>query len=95
MYVVTCFKANFQSNVDIMKIRLDDTETEEKSTAKQVIEGVEKQYQSFNDWIAIKEDDNIPIFLVKLIARVLGIGFMIVSSPFILFVLIIAVLVAL
>lgn len=78
-----------------MKIRLDNTENEEKSAAKQVIEGVEKQYQSFNDWIAIKEDDNIPIFLVKLIARVLGIGFMIVSSPFILLVLIIAVLVAL
>ncbi len=78
-----------------MKIRLDNTENEEKSAAKQVIEGVEKQYQSFNDWIAIKEDDNIPIFLVKLIARVLGIGFMIVSSPFILLILIIAVLVAL
>lgn len=78
-----------------MKIRLDNTENEEKSAAKQVIQGVEKQYQSFNDWIAIKEDDNIPIFLVKLIARVLGIGFMIVSSPFILLILIIAVLVAL
>lgn len=78
-----------------MKIRLDNTENEEKSAAKQVIEGVEKQYQSFNDWIAIKEDDNIPIFLVKLIARVLGIGFMIVSSPFLLLILIIAVLVAL
>ena len=78
-----------------MKIRLDNTENEEKSAAKQVIEDVEKQYQSFNDWIAIKEDDNIPIFLVKLIVRVLGIGFMIVSSPFILLILIIAVLVAL
>ena len=78
-----------------MKIRLDNTENEEKSAAKQVIQGVEKQYQSFNDWIAIKEDDNIPIFLVKLIARVLGIGFMIVSSPFILLILIISVLVAL
>ncbi len=78
-----------------MKIRLDNTENEEKSAAKQVIEGVEKQYQSFNEWITIKEDDNIPIFLVKLIARVLGIGFMIVSSPFILLILIIAVLVAL
>jgi len=78
-----------------MKVRLDESDPDEDSAAQKVLGGVSEKYSNFNNLVAFNDADSIPIFLVKLLARVIGILFMLALSPIVLIILVVAILVAL
>ena len=78
-----------------MKFRLDDDQQDQDSAAQKVLDGVGDKYKSFSEYVAFQESDSIPVFLIKLFVKAVGILFMLAISPIVVVVLIVAILVAL
>lgn len=63
---------------------------EEAPAASEAIDKVKSTYQSLDELLEVKEGDRWPVVLLKVGARLLAIGLLILLSPFILLVLLIA-----
>ena len=73
-----------------MKIRLEDLNNDKDHAAKKMIDGIGKQYRSFNDYVAFRDNDNMGMLIFKLSMRFVGFIFMLILSPFLIVGLLIA-----
>lgn len=77
-----------------MKVRLEDLEDKENNKAKALMNDLGQKYNSFNDLVAFRPDDKLPLLLLKLLLRIVGFLIMLAISPFALIGLILAFLMA-
>lgn len=65
-----------------MRIRPNDSESNEAQLHTKMLDGASKTYRSFKDYVSIQEEDTIGVMLLKLGLHLVGLLFMLFLSPF-------------
>lgn len=82
-------RQNFVSSKKVNPLATEEEQKDESSQQK-LVDKTKSQYQKLYRIIQIREDDSFLIIIGKLLLTIVGIGLMILFSPIILLVLIIA-----
>lgn len=73
-----------------MKIRPEEKSQKDANMAGQMLDWTGQKYRNFNDYVAFREYDSLPVMAFKIILRFFGILIMLLLSPFLIIGLLIA-----